>query len=207
MIEGVVLAQNKNLSSNTNSIWKPNPKKDYLVQIQTDFGEIVLYLYDQTPIHKANFLNLSLNGFYDGTTFHRVLEGFVIQGGDPNSKVGADSTKIGYGSAGDDLLPEFVESLKHERGAVAAARKDDAINPEKRSSASQFYIVQAKEGAHHLDGSYTVFGKVIKGMEVVDKIASQEVGKYGKPNKPIRMIVKLMLLKKKDIKKRYGEIF
>jgi cyclophilin family peptidyl-prolyl cis-trans isomerase len=199
--------QKNNQTTNLKPSWELHPKKDYLVSIKTNFGEIVIYLYDQTPIHKANFLNLCQNGFYDGTTFHRVLEGFVIQGGDPNTKNGADSTKIGYGSFGEDLQGEFFENLKHDRGAVAAARKDDALNPERCSSSSQFYIVQAKDGAHHLDGSYTVFGKVIKGMEVVDEIASQEVGKYGKPITPIHMTVKCTLMKKKEIKKQYGEIF
>jgi cyclophilin family peptidyl-prolyl cis-trans isomerase len=209
LLHKILFAQSStdNPSNNSNPSWEIHPKKDYLVSIQTNFGEIVVYLYNQTPIHKANFLNLSKNGFFEGITFHRVLEGFVIQGGDPNTKNGADSTKIGRGSFGEDLKAEFVENLKHDRGALAAARKDDALNPEKRSSSSQFYIVQAKDGAHHLDGNYTVFGKVLKGMEVVDEIASQEVGKHGKPTTPIRMKVTAILMKKKNIKKQFGEIF
>lgn len=109
--------------------------------IETPKGEILLYLYDVTPEHKANFLKLAGEGFYDGTTFHRVIPQFMIQGGDPNSK-DDDPTNDGQGGPGYTQAAEIVEGLRHKRGALAAARLGDQVNPEKRSSGSQFYIVQ-----------------------------------------------------------------
>ncbi|MCS6833709.1 MAG: peptidylprolyl isomerase [Flammeovirgaceae bacterium] len=185
--------------------WKPHARKDCLVLLKTDFGEILLLLYDETPRHKANFIELVSSGYYDGMAFHRVLEGFAIQGGDPYTKQGADSTKIGYGTAGEDLEAEIIPTLKHKRGTLGAARKDDQINPERRSSKSQFYIIHAAEGAPHLDGKYTIFGEVLKGMHVVDLIAAQEVGKYGLPKRPIRFNAKTVWMKRKEILKKQQE--
>ncbi|GAA4834146.1 peptidylprolyl isomerase [Algivirga pacifica] len=183
--------------------YKKSRKKDYIVQITTDLGSIDLILFDQTPIHKENFLTLASKNFYDSLTFHRVLEGFVVQGGDPNSYQGNEQ-RLGSGGPGYELTAEIDTTLfLHERGAIGAARMPDNINPERKSSGSQFYIVQGQEGAHHLDGEYTVFGEVIKGMEVVDLIAQQEVDRRGNPLKPIRMNVTVVRLKKKDIRKRY----
>ncbi|RMG21494.1 MAG: peptidylprolyl isomerase [Bacteroidetes bacterium] len=183
---------------------KPSAKKDYLVTISTEFGEMRLILFDDTPIHKENFLKLCEEGFYNGATFHRVMKGFMIQGGDPNSKEGGDATQIGRGGPGYTLEAEFRQHHKHQRGALAAARQPDRVNPEKRSSGSQFYIVHKDDGARHLDGSYTVYGQLIAGFEVLDKIAEQQVGRGNRPVKDIRMQVSCELMKKKKISKLYG---
>jgi len=131
-----------------------------LVLIHTDFGNVLIWLYDQTPQHKANFLSLTKSKFYDSLTFHRVIPNFMIQGGDPNGD--------GTGGPGYTIPAEFKDSLTHVYGAVGAARDN---NPEKRSSGSQFYIVENKPGAHWLDQNYTVFGFVVDGMPAVEAIA------------------------------------
>jgi cyclophilin family peptidyl-prolyl cis-trans isomerase len=181
-------------------------KKDFLITVSTDLGDIYLILFDETPLHKANFVKLAQSGFYDSTTFHRVLKDFVIQGGDPHSKPG-NIGDIGMGGPGYQIDAEIVSGFQHERGTLAAARKNDSLNPEKQSSGSQFYIVQADEGAPHLDGKYSIFGRVIKGLDVVDAIAEVKVGANGLPEVPVYMKVKATLLKKKAISKIYGYSF
>lgn len=116
-----------------------HPETNYYA-IQTPYGRIVIKLYDETPIHRDNFKRLAAHGFYDGTTFHRIIEGFMIQGGDPNS-LDDDPYNDGAGDPGYSLEAEIVSGLFHKRGAVAAARTGDAVNPERRSSGSQFYVV------------------------------------------------------------------
>ena len=183
---------------------KPS-KKDHLITITTEFGLIRAILYEDTPVHKANFIKLATEGFYDSTTFHRVLKRFVIQGGDPNTKPGNNQLgQPGTGGPGYTLEAEIRPEHKHEKGVLAAARQGDAINPERRSSGSQFYIVQADEGTPHLDNQYTVFGKVVAGMDIVDAIADQKVNRQGLPEEPIYMTVKAELMKKKDITKMVG---
>jgi peptidyl-prolyl cis-trans isomerase B (cyclophilin B) len=112
------------------------------VKIQTALGTMVVKLYDETPIHRDNFLKLAAEGYYDGTTFHRVIKSFMIQGGDPNTKHAATADMAGTGGPGYTLEAEIRPELFHKKGALAAARQGDAINPQKRSSGSQFYIVQ-----------------------------------------------------------------
>ncbi|MEM7370950.1 MAG: peptidylprolyl isomerase [Bacteroidota bacterium] len=141
-----------------------------LVEMETNYGNVVIWLYYQTPLHRDNFLKLTNEGFYDGLTFHRVVDDFVIQGGDPQGN--------GTGGPGYQIDPEFFDELRHVQGAVAAARTD---NPQKRSSGSQFYIVEPIGGAHFLDGEYTVFGQVIKGIPVVEEIADQSTDGNSKP--------------------------
>ncbi|MEH0157029.1 peptidylprolyl isomerase [Limibacter armeniacum] len=184
--------------------YKPHKKKDYVVTISTRLGDIKMILFDDALQHKKNFLKLASQHFYDSTSFHRVLDGFMIQGGDPNTKPSNDSTRIGMGGPGYELNAELNTPYKHERGMVAAARQNDSVNPNKKSSGSQFYIVQANEGAHHLDGAYTIFGQVISGMEVVDVIAAEDVDRSARPLEPIRMSVSLERMKKKDITKEFG---
>lgn len=139
-----------------------------LVVIETSMGEIsILLADDKAPKHAANFRKLAKEGLYAGTTFHRVIPGFMIQGGDPNSK-DDDRTNDGLGGPTYNIDAEI--GLLHERGVIAAARQGDPVNPERKSNGSQFYITVA--AAHFLDGQYSVFGKVIKGMEVVDKIVA-----------------------------------
>lgn len=130
--------------------------------ITTEHGDIKIELYsEKAPKTVANFKKLAQDGFYDDLTFHRVIPGFVVQGGDPKGN--------GTGGPGYTVEAEIDPSLKHVRGAVATARRGDRVNPERRSSGSQFYIVLAPQP--HLDGAYTIFGQVIEGMDVVDQIA------------------------------------
>lgn len=181
-----------------------HPKgKDEVVTISTSFGDIAILLFDQTPQHKANFIKLAKEGFYNGTTFHRIIDGFVIQGGDPNTK-DSDNANDGMGGPGYTVSAEFVDSLTHIQGAVAAARESDRINPQKASSGSQFYIVENEEGTHFLDGNYTVFGQVIKGLDVVEKIAIQAKDARDRPLEDIKMTVTVKKMSKKKIQKTYG---
>lgn len=176
--------------------------KDQLVTITTPQGEIRLVLFDDTPKHKENFLKLAREGFYDGTAFHRVIDGFMIQGGDPNTK-DADPGNDGLGNPGYTVPAEINPAHKHVRGAVAAARQDDRVNPSRASSGSQFYIVENHDGTPMLDGVYTVFGQVVDGLEVVDKIAEQPKGGRDRPLNDIKMQVKVEDVKKKKIAKKY----
>jgi len=218
---------------------KPS-KKDTLVVLSTNFGDITMLLYQNTPQHRANFLKLSGEGFYDGLLFHRVMKDFMIQGGDPFTKDPSKIRNFGQGGPGYTIPAEIVKSYHHTRGMLAGARQPDAVNPERRSSGSQFYIVQGKKftddemvevekrlkrvlgedfslteeakqryvnegGAPWLDWQYTIFGEVLEGMEVVDKIAEQEVSYAGsRPEEPIQMNMTLLVMKKKKITKAYG---
>ncbi len=177
-----------------------------VVTIHTDYGDIVVILFDETPEHKQNFLELAKGGYYDGTTFHRVMQGFMIQGGDPNSK-DDDPANDGLGGPGFTVPAEFNRKFVHNKGALAAARQPDSINPAKASSGSQFYIVQGEDGAHHLDGSYTIFGQTISGLDVVDKIAAQPVGARNRPLQDIKMTMEVKKMAKKKITKEYGYVF
>ncbi|KAA9338516.1 peptidylprolyl isomerase [Hymenobacter busanensis] len=188
----------------------PKPsKKDEVVTLSvmqgaTALGDIRLVLFDQTPLHKANFLDKAKNGFYSGTTFHRVIPDFMVQGGDANSK-DADPNNDGMGQPNDPTIPaEIRPEYKHKRGAVAAARQGDFVNPTRASSSSQFYIVQNPKGTPHLDGQYTVFGQVIQGQDVVDKIAKTARNDMDRPTEAVKMTVKVEKLKKKKITELYG---
>lgn len=183
-----------------------NKKKDYVFTISTRLGEIVLMLNDSTPKHKANFLKLTQEKFYDNTTFHREIKGFMIQGGDINSK-DTDPNNDGMGSNGYTIPAEFVRTYTHNQGAVAAARMGDQVNPAKESSGCQFYIVENQDGTHFLDKNYTVFGRVIKGLDVVSKIAEQSKSSMDRPNEDIKMTIKVEYLKKKKIAKMFGVSF
>jgi cyclophilin family peptidyl-prolyl cis-trans isomerase len=134
-----------------------------LVKIETDFGNMTVWLYSETPLHRDNFLKLTSEHFYDSLIFHRVINNFVIQGGDPLG--------TGYGGPGYTIPAEFRTSIKHVNGAVGAARQSDDINPTKASNGSQFYIVDNINGTPTLDGKYTVFGIVIDGIITVDAIS------------------------------------
>jgi cyclophilin family peptidyl-prolyl cis-trans isomerase len=181
-------------------------EKEDVVTIHTEFGDIVLLLFNETPEHKKNFLELAKGGFYEGTTFHRVMDGFMIQGGDPNSK-DEDPTNDGIGGPGFNVVAEFNPMLTHKKGALAAARQPDHVNPEKKSSGSQFYIVEGENGAHQLDGSYTVFGQTISGLDVVEKIASQPVSPRNRPITDIKMSMEVKSMSRKKIAKSYGYEF
>ena len=139
--------------------------------IVTNLGTIKIKLYKKTPKHRDNFAKLALAGFYDGILFHRVIDGFMIQTGDPLTKDLANKARFGTGGPGYTVPAEFVKEYKHKKGAVAAARRGDAANPMKESSGSQFYIVQDPFSCAQLDGEYTVFGETLSGFDVIDKIA------------------------------------
>jgi cyclophilin family peptidyl-prolyl cis-trans isomerase len=205
---------------------KKDKKRD--VELITTQGAIVIRLSDSTPLHRDNFLKLAKSGFYDSTLFHRVISQFMIQGGDPKSKSAAPGEPLGNGDPGYTIPAEFRSSLFHKKGVIAAARTGDDINPKKESSGSQFYIVAGKTftddqlntiekrsgrsfspkqreiyktigGTPHLDQGYTVFGEVIKGMEVVDKISVVETSKNMDRDRPLQdvKIIKARLIKRK----------
>ncbi|MBO4654511.1 MAG: peptidylprolyl isomerase [Bacteroidales bacterium] len=187
------------------------------VLLKTSLGDIVIALYDETPQHKENFIKLVNEKYYDGVLFHRIIQNFMIQTGDPESKTAKPGQMLGNGGPGYTIPAEFVPNLYHKRGAVAAARMGDNVNPKKESSGSQFYIVDGRVfntneinrviqmtgkmfsqeqinaytsigGAPHLDGDYTVFGEVVSGMDVVDKIAAQQKDGRDRPLEDIKII-------------------
>jgi cyclophilin family peptidyl-prolyl cis-trans isomerase len=203
-------------------VTKKDLNKDVL--LQTNYGDIVLRLSDSTPLHRDNFLKLVKVGFYDSLLFHRVIQNFMIQGGDPNSKRAKPEEPLGSGGVGYRIPAEFRTSLFHEKGVIAAARDN---NPEKASSGCQFYIVQGRiftdagldsvetyrlngrkipaeqrevyktiGGAPHLDQTYTVFGEVVEGLDVVDKIAAVQTRGQDRPLEDVR-ILKAELIKRK----------
>ncbi len=177
--------------------------KDQLVTIETPHGEIKLVLFEDTPKHRENFLKLVKEGYYTGTTFHRVIDGFMIQGGDPNSK-DDDPRNDGSGNPGYTIPAEINPKHKHVRGALAAARQGDMVNPQRASSGSQFYIVENHNGTPMLDEAYTVFGQVVDGLNVIDKIAEQPKDGRDRPLSDIKMKVKVEAVKRKKIVKKYN---
>lgn len=181
-------------------------KKEEVVTISTRVGEIVLVLYDETPLHKANFLKLAKEGFYDSTTFHRVMDGFMIQGGDPNS-MDDDPFNDGAGGPGYRIKSEFNSLFTHKYGALSAARQPDTVNPMKESSGSQFFIVEPVEGAHFLDNEYTVYGETIAGFDVIEKIAEQPKDARNRPYDNIYMIVTVESMSRKKIAEKYNYEF
>jgi peptidyl-prolyl cis-trans isomerase B (cyclophilin B) len=189
------------------------------VIVKTSYGKMTILLYDETPLHRDNFIKLVKQHFYDSLLFHRVIKNFMIQGGDPTSKHPAPGdTTLGDGDVGYTIPAEFNMKLFHKKGVLAAARDD---NPAKASSGCQFYIVQGKKftdsslnvvetkrlkhkipddqrevyktigGTPHLDQNYTVFGEVVKGLDVVDKIANEPTDKKDRPLKDVQMTIRL----------------
>ena len=159
-----------------------------MLKIKTTDGTMTVKLYADTPLHRDNFVKLAKKGFYNGVLFHRIIKGFMIQGGDPLTK---DTTKVamyGTGGPGYTIPAEIVPSHSHKKGALAAARRGDQANPAKESSGSQFYIVQDAEGCKHLDGEYTIFGEVVDGLSVVDKIASERTDFRDRPLNKVEII-------------------
>jgi cyclophilin family peptidyl-prolyl cis-trans isomerase len=244
-------------------------KKEQLYKLETQYGDMVFKLYDATPLHKENFDTLIEQGFYNDLLFHRVIDGFMIQGGDPESRNAKKDSMLGNGGPGYTIPAEFVDSIFHKKGVIAAPRNGDDVNPEMRSAGSQFYIVQGKVfndedikkvedrinasrlnklitenvekaktdayntggtidyevilpearkkaeetfksegyykipenklkvyqsigGTPHLDNAYTVFGEVVEGLEVLDKIAAVETDENNRPIVDIKMTIKKM---------------
>ncbi|MCF6170275.1 MAG: peptidylprolyl isomerase [Bacteroidales bacterium] len=157
-------------------------KPETLVVFHTTMGDITAKLYNDTPLHRDNFIKLINEGWYEDSPFHRVINNFMIQGG---------HNKDGKVDPGYTIPAEILPNHKHKKGALAAARQGDQINPEKRSSGCQFYIVQNDNGTPHLDGNYTVFGEVLDGFDVIDKIAGTETGRGDNPVVPITMTIEI----------------
>ncbi len=217
---------------------KMSGKKEQKVLITTTEGDIKLKLYNETPLHRDNFRKLVKSKFYDGLLFHRVIDEFMIQGGDPESKAAEAGMVLGNGDVGYRIPAEFrTPNLYHKKGALAAARTGDNVNPEKESSGCQFYIVVGKTfndqqldamqrdktaryarlgdgddlrylfseearnnyktigGTPHLDGNYTVFGEVLEGLEIVEKISKVDTDRADRPLEDVR-IIKMKLVRK-----------
>jgi len=179
------------------------PKEtEHLITINTEYGKIKLILFDDTPLHKENFVNLAKSGVYDHIIFHRVINHFMVQSGDyttRNKPVNYDPRVIQ-----ESIEAEILSHHLNVHGAVGAPRRGDDVNPERKSNSTQFYIVQNHKGAHHLDGKYTVFGQVMSGFEVLDSIAKQPTAKYDRPIKNIRITVDIDQVSKADIEKFYN---
>jgi cyclophilin family peptidyl-prolyl cis-trans isomerase len=152
------------------------------VLIKTNFGDMVVVLYNETPLHHDNFLKLVKSNFYNGILFHRVIRNFMIQTGDPLSK-DADPNNDGSGGPGYLIPAEISPLFRHNKGSLAAARTE---NPERASSGSQFYICHV--ATPFLDGQYTVFGETVKGLDIIDKIANVPTGMNDRPNAPVKII-------------------
>lgn len=199
------------------------PPDDCLVEMETGKGVILLRLFNETPIHRDNFLKLAASGFYEGQLFHRVVNGFMIQAGDPESKKAAPGVRLGSGGPGYRIPAEIHQNHFHTKGALAAARAGDEVNPKKESSGSQFYIVHGRPiepeelyiyegqknvyygekttekykklgGAPQLDMEYTIFGEVVAGLDIVDSIASQPTDSFDRPKEDI-IIQKLTIIR------------
>ena len=195
-------------------------QKEVIVKISTSYGDMLVKLYNETPKHRDYFIKLTKEGFYNDLLFHRVMNDFMIQGGDPDSRNAKAGAALGSGGPGYTVPAEFRPNLFHKKGALAAARQPDQVNPTKASSGSQFYIVDGKPtsegelnsigqqmgitfspeqiktyttigGTPFLDQNYTVFGEVISGMEVIDKIAVVQTDERDRPKKDIKMQVSI----------------
>lgn len=163
-----------------------NAEPEY--DILTSHGTMRIKLYSKTPKHRENFQKLVADHYYDGIRFHRVIEGFMIQAGDPYSR---DTSMINmWGQGGPDYTvpAEFVNEYWHKKGALAAARKGDMANPKKASSGSQFYIVHDENNCLHLDGQYTIFGEVVEGLDIIDRIAAVPVDNMDRPFEDVMII-------------------
>ena len=167
---------------------KSLPEEPVMI-IKTNMGDIKVKLYKDTPLHRDNFVKLAAERFYDGILFHRVIEGFMIQCGDPNTKdPNKGASTYGVGGPGYTIKAEILPQYNHKKGALAAARRADSVNPEKESSGSQFYIVHDPATCAQLDGQYTVFGETLEGLDVIDRIATAQTGARDLPVEKIQII-------------------
>lgn len=207
-------------------------EKIQYVELRTPFGVCIIQLHNQTPLHKENFLKLVKEKYYNGLLFHRVIDDFMIQGGDMNSRNAEKGALLGAGDLGYKVPAEFRDSLFHKKGALAAARDN---NPEKASSSSQFYIVEGKVftdeeldrleelrlegrkipadqrevyktlgGVPHLDQNYTVFGQVVKGIEVVDEVSAVPTDAHDRPL--VDQEMEIRILKKREVRRLEKEL-
>lgn len=177
-------------------------QREKVIEISTNYGSIYIWLFKDTPKHRDNFIKLVDSGFYNNTTFHRIIPGFMIQGGDPNSK-DADPNNDGSGGPGYTIPAEIMAKYKNTRGTVAAARLGNSVNPLKASSGCQFYINVVNNT--HLDNEYTVFGQVIKGLEAADSIVVKPRNtSNNRPLTDIKMQVKVLQKTAAEIKAEYN---
>ncbi len=182
--------ENKDCTDSTSIVTNMNKTviEEPVFDIITNKGTIRVKLYSKTPLHRENFRKLVAEHFYDSILFHRVIDGFMIQAGDPYTK---DTSKVelyGQGGPGYTVPAEFVNEYYHKKGALAAARRGDMANPKKASSGSQFYIVQDENACLHLDGQYTIFGETVDGFDVIDRIAKVPVDRMDRPLEDVRII-------------------
>lgn len=199
------------------------PEEEFRSQvlITTPMGNMVVELFNETPLHRDNFIKLAESGFYDSTLFHRVIKDFMIQGGDPDSKNATPGVQLGMGGPDYNIPAEIVDGIYHQKGSLSAARQGDQVNPQKESSGSQFYIVQGKVftpeeitmveqrtgktlndqqrtiyttvgGTPHLDGDYTVFGRVTEGLDVLDRIAEVLTDRANRPIDDVPMTMSVI---------------
>lgn len=177
-------------------------QREKVIEISTNYGFIYIWLFKDTPKHRDNFIKLADSGFYNNTTFHRIIPGFMIQGGDPNSKDN-DPNNDGSGGPGYTIPAEIMAKYKNTRGTVAAARLGNSVNPLKASSGCQFYINVVNNT--HLDNEYTVFGQVIKGLEAADSIVVKPRNtSNNRPLTDIKMQVKVLQKTAAEIKAEYN---
>jgi peptidyl-prolyl cis-trans isomerase B (cyclophilin B) len=218
LIALIIMAPNAEAqSAKKKKTGKAKPAKETLVLIKTNMGNMKLKLYNETPKHRDNFIKLVKDGYYSNTLFHRVIKDFMIQGGDPDSKTATKGQMLGNGGPDYTIPAEFIPAKFHKKGALAAARTGDEVNPKKESSGSQFYIAQGKKysdaelnmfeqrmgkkftpaqraayktvgGTPHLDGSYTVFGELVEGFDVLDKIAAVPGDQMNRPLEDVVVI-------------------
>ena len=186
----VLVSVMMNLGVSAQSTSAAQSRKKFV--IHTEYGDMKGVLYNETPKHRDNFVKLVKSGFYNGTLFHRVILGFMIQGGDPDSKTAKPGQPLGMGGPGYTTPAEFNPNLTHKIGAIAAARTGGPSNPKKASSGSQFYIVEPEKGTHFLDNDYTVFGEITEGFDVITKIASAQKDQSDRPLKDIKMTIKMV---------------
>ena len=194
-------------------------EKDTMIEITTDYGVMKAKLYDSTPKHKENMIKLVKEGFYDDLLFHRVISGFMVQGGDPESRNAPPQKQLGGGGPGYQIDAEI--GALHFKGTLAAARTGDGVNPQRKSSGSQFYIVQGRPtsenqlnmiakqngitytpeqieryktegGTPFLDNQYTVFGEVVEGLDVIDKIAAVRTAPGDRPVEDVKMKIRIL---------------
>ena len=168
-------------------------------EIVTTHGTMTVKLYNMTPKHRDNFSKLVKDNYYDGIRFHRVIEGFMIQAGDPYSRDTSLVNMWGQGGPDYTVPAEFVPDYRHKKGALAAARKGDMANPKKASSGSQFYIVHDENSCVHLDGQYSVFGEVVEGLEVIDMIATVPVDRMDRPYEDVVIITVRPVVQKPEV--------
>ena len=208
--------KNKNAQQQAVAEQQVKQNNNIMINLETTLGTIKIELYGDTPVHSNNFKKLVEQGFYDGILFHRVIDGFMIQTGDPDSKTATPGQHLGAGGPGYTLPAEILPQHFHKRGAIAAARTGDQTNPMRRSSGSQFYIVHGQVtpaeklkayarygfefsdeqleayatigGAPTLDAQYNVFGEVVEGMDIVDKIATADRDAADRPKTDIKII-------------------